>query len=664
MGLMDFKPALPEELEKERAEEELGITEESLPPLVSRILSDFEKAKRAKQSVHERLISCLRLFMSKYSVKEESEIEESGQPNVFIPLTNIKCRAGKAWLNDIYFEPGKSLFEVKPTPVPTLPEEKEQKVLQRLQNEVSDIVQKAVLLSEATNGEFNLQTILDKLNERGEEIREEYEKRIRDEAAKACERVKRELHDQFVEGGFYDAFRQVLQDIVVYPTAVLKGPVKRKVKRYFSSSEVVEEEIPTFNRVSPFDAFPAPNAKSFDSGFFIEILHLSDKDLNALIGIDGFFEDEIRECLIVYQNGFRLTPQGEQQQQITDEHSYTSYYESKTFDILEYWGTLPGYLLKEWGMEKIEDDEFYDICAWVLDRRIIGVILNPDPLGKKPYTKASFVEIPDSFWGISLPEILEPLQKAVNSLSRAIISNAVYSSGPLIEVNEDRVGRISELYPFMIVHAKESALNSAPAVRHYQTRETAVAIAQVLALYQKMADEYSGIPAYAHGDITVGGAGRTAAGLAMLQSHMTRGIKDIVMNLDRGIVEQVVKRLYYQNLREGEFGEDIPDLVIEARGIMNYSEREAQANRLLEFLRITSSSPIDTQITGVEGRKYLLENIARKLGIDVEKVFPSEIEEVKQMLQALQQQAQPVPAPNQTGGIVEMAQQARKGVME
>ena len=658
MGLMDFKPASEEEVR--RKEEELGIEEEILSPLASRILSDFQLAKNAKVAVHTRLISCLRQFMSKYSPQHKAEIEEAGFLPLFIPITNIKCRAGKAWLNDIYFEPGKDVFDVKPSPVPDLPKGVEAKIEERLQTEVSSILEKASLLAETSGGNLDMSSIFERIGEHGEELKAEYEKRVQEKAKKLCDRVRTKLKDQFVEGGFYKAFREVLQDITVYPTAIMKGPVPRKAKRFTGPDEVDEVTIPTFNRVSPFDAYPSPNSPDFNSGFFIEVLHLSEKSLHGLAGEEGFDGGAITEFLKIHPDGYRVMVEGERYEQVL---GYQTYYEDRIFDVIEYWGTLPGWLLKEWGQEGIDETDFYDVCAWVLDRTIIGVMLNPDPLGKKPYSKASFIDIPDSFWGISLPEVLESLQTAINSMSRAIVANSVFSSGPMVETNEDRIGHVTTLSPYMVFHAKESALNAAPAVRFYQPRETAMAVAQVMFAFQKMADEYSGIPAYAHGDVTVGGAGRTAAGLSMLQSHATKGIKDVVMNIDDGIIRPITESLYYTNIAEGIFSrEEIPDLSIEATGVTNYSAKEAQASRLLEFLRLTSN-PTDIQITGPEGRKFLLEGVAKRLGIDVEKLFPSEIEEVKQMLESMVQQGGQMSKPNQQEGIVAQAQDARKGVM-
>jgi hypothetical protein len=74
-----------------------------------------------------------------------------------------------------------------------------------------------------------------------------------------------------------------------------------------------------------------------------------------------------------------------------------------------------------------------------------------------------------------------------------------------------------------------------------------------------------------------------------------------------------------------------------AKGALGLIAREAHAAKRNEFLQATTN-PVDIQILGMEGRAYLLREMAKGLQLDVNKIIPDP-ERLKQM-QAMQQEQQ------------------------
>jgi len=626
-----------------------------LTPLVNKVMSDFEKAFTARHPIEDRMIEAIYAMENSYTEKKLMQIRsDSGGSEVFVPLTNIKVRAGKAWLTDIYAN-DEDIFTLEPTPLPDLPDEVEQKLQAKLAEMASSVLSLGGMLDP------------DAVDEYKQRLKEEYLKEIEDRARRLAEVEQKRIYDQFVQGGFYEAFNKILYDVVLFPIAIMKGPVFRKERLFVSSNkDVVETVIPSYNRVNPLDIYPSPIATDIDSDYIIEILHLTPSDLYNLIGVEGFNAEAIREVLGSYQGGYLSIPSTLNTLTVRNRLEGKNYLWGDLIDVIEYWGSVKGELLLNEGIniENLDPIAYYNICVWIANNKVIKAMLNPDPLGKKPYSKTSFIEVPDSFWGLSVADVLKPIQDAVNALARASINNAVMSSGPIIERNIDRINATTQkqIYPFMIIDAHESAMNSAPAVRVYNVTPTAQQTLLIMQLFQKMADEYSGIPSYAHGDVTVGGSGRTASGLSMLQANASRGIKDVVANIDRNIIEPVVKRQYYFNISYlVDYPSDVPDLQISAKGIASLYEKQAQATRMLEFLQITSN-PVDTQLIGAEGRKYMLETIAKNVGIDADKVFANN-PELQQMMQAINNQNQtPAPSEPPANPVNPMAQELGQGV--
>lgn len=643
-----------------------GDRQEFTNPLIEHVLLCFERAKAAKVSIEERMIRNLYTFKNLYTPEKKKRIEEIGGSDIFLPLTNIKCRALKAWLVEIFFSSGEPPFDISPTPVPELEEDLEARIKEEVKSEISSVIQQVNLLSQLSGGSFGLDKVAPLLKKSIDNVKDRVADEIREQALKIADREKRRINDQFIEGGFYDALDECLFDIAIFPCAIMKSCVPRRVKRFGSGRSVIEKVIPTYNRVSPFDIYPSPVVPDF-SDWVIEILHLTPQDLYLMKGVEGYYEDAIDVILGLYSDvGYEISTNQKSERLLLEGKSSTNY---SLIDVIEFWGSVRGSLIKQADIEidgisksDIDDDTYYDVCIWVCDGYILRFVFNPDPLGMKPYHKASFIEVPDSFWGLSLVDVLYDLQMGVNAIARATINNAALSSGPMVERNIDRVPPDEEkiIIPWKIFDATSFGVTSEPAYRFYQPSLTANALVQVAAYFMKLADELSGIPSYAHGDVTLGGsASRTASGLSMLITNASRGIKEVVKNIDKGIIEPTVKRTYNFNIIDFYgLGEEIPDLNIQAKGSIILMEKMAQIQKLLELLNLTNN-PVDLQLIGIEGRRYLLEHIFKNFGVAVP--MRDDLEEMISSLQnQLAQLSQQKPPPaKERDGITEMAQDLR-----
>lgn len=646
------------------------FNQENLHPLVSLVQSRFNQAKLAKQKIEDRMIESLYYYKIKYMPEKLKAIREatSGGSEIFIPLVNIKCRALQAWLSDVFFpESGDPPFDIEPTPVPDLPLDKDEEFAARLRERIATLITEFTKLSLISGGQINPQVVQERLPEIIETEKERYRSEILEYSRRVAEYAKRVLHDQLIEGGFFQALDETIRDIAIFPSAFMKSCVPRKVKTFGDNRTVETKIIPTFNRVSPFDIYPSPTASDL-SDWVIEILHLTPQDLDSLRDVDGFDEAMIDTVLGLYEDtGYRLSAESRQSERFLLEGK--SDYEYNLIDVIEFWGSIKGSYLKDF-LDDIEENRYYEVAIWMCDNYLLKVTLNPDPLGYKPYHKASFVEIPDSFWGYSLVDVLRSLQDGVNAVSRAIINNAALSSGPMIERNVDRIPRDEpkEVRPWKIFDSHDMAMAGTPAYRFYQPSVTANALVQVMMYFMKMADELSGVPPYAHALLTSGGSARTASGLSMLMESSSRGIKDAVRNIDVGIIEPTISRLYYLNV-SNFYGQirDLPDLNIRAKGSISLMNRIAQVQKMLQLLQITSN-PVDMQLVGLEGRKAMLESIFRSFGVNVP-IHP-EADQIIQALQAqLQQQQMPaqpqqIPALSDNAPVTDQAQELRLSEMD
>jgi hypothetical protein len=139
--------------------------------------------------------------------------------------------------------------------------------------------------------------------------------------------------------------------------------------------------------------------------------------------------------------------------------------------------------------------------------------------------------------------------------------------------------------------------------------------------FSEIADEHSGIPAYAHGDPNVGGGGSTASGLSMLMSSAARGIRGLIRYIDKNIIKPSVTKQYYDCIAKEDNFTLICDFQVVSSGSSAALVKEQLAARRLEFMQATAN-PIDAQIMGIEGRKYMLTETAKSLSMDLSRVIP------------------------------------------
>jgi hypothetical protein len=469
------------------------------------------------------------------------------------------------------------------------------------------------------------------------DVREEAHNAVFEEARKRSDRMADKMEDQLVEGGFIDALDQFIEDIVTFPSAILKGPIvrKRKVMSWKQTADGYEPDVQEtlkleWERVSPFNIYPSPAAVTTNDGYLIEKHQLSREDLNALIGVEGYDDKSIREVLRTYGEGGLVdwtnneSTQAEAQGQATTQMAQN---DDCLIDALQFWGPVSGKMLREWGMseEEIADEtQEYHVEAWLIGEFCVKLVLNYDPLCRRPYYKASYEDIPGSFWGNAVTDLVTDVQAVVNAAGRAIVNNMGIASGPQVAINIDRLAAgedITQLTPWRIWQMTSNPVGtSEKPVEFFQPDSN---IQQLMAVFEKfnmLADEYSGLPKYMVGD-NAGGAGRTASGLSMLMGNAGKTIKQVVANIDIGVLMPMLTQLYDHNMKYADDPELKGDVQIVARGAASLQNKENAMVRRNEFLQITAN-PIDMQIVGVEGRAAILREAAKNLDMNVDEVVP------------------------------------------
>ena len=641
-GLISF--VSPDELLRQDQEEAKKQAEDAqttpvILSLASHIRNVWQDHRDGKaQDIEPRLLNCLRLRKGIYKPATQAQITAQGGSDVFIKLTKSKCRGAKSWMSDILTSSDKP-FMITPTPIPELPPEVEQEVAQDI----------AAEYEEAIFAHQRAGIPLDKkvLQEQADRYRKEVLQAIKDRARADDEAIEGEINDDLTEGGWYEALNQVLWDITTFPAAFLKGPVVRMAKELkWVDGQPIVTEVPKkhWERLSPFDAYPSRTAKTIRDGDFIERHRLTRKALNDLIGVEGYDDEAIKKVLSEYERGgLKLWLTNDQERQVLENKPLESG-TTELIDALQFWGSVPGNLLIEWGMDEEnipEPTEEYDIEAWLIGDTVISAVINGDPLGRRPYYSASYDDNPDSIWGEAPPEIMEDIQQICNSTARAMVNNMGIASGPQVAVLSDLLEPgmdVTSMYPWKIwqFKAEQYATGKMP-IEFFQPDPILDVLRGVYDYFFKQASDVTNIPAYIYGSEKVGGAARTASGLSMLMNSANKGLRDVIANIDKGIIEPSVVA-HWQHLMLYEPEKAAGDIKIVARASEYLLMLESLQIRRMEYLNITNNA-IDNQIMGPAGRAEILRETARTLKLPVDRIIPDKESILNNVHEARMQEA-------------------------
>jgi hypothetical protein len=643
MALMPAKSVADMEAEAKSRSDELQ-NQEYIQGLAAHARTRWEEARDAKQDLEERMLECVRQRNGEYDPDVRAEIEEQGGSDIFVQLTSVKCRAATSWLRDTLLGTGNDKpWAIEATPQPELPEEVLQSLQAQLSTEIMGVMQQT-----------GQQPSEEELRQIAMSMKDEAMNLTKEESAERVKRMELKMEDQLLEGGWFKAFNEFIDDIVTFPFAALKGPVKRrrKVMKWQDGQLAATEEIRNeWERVDPFNLYWAPWAWDINDGYVIERHRMTREDLQSLIGVPGYNEDAIRTVLSDFgdsQSGDWLWIDSSKAE-VEGKNVSRAVHTNDLIDALQLWDSIEGKLLLEWGVDEadIEDASLNYPCeVWLVNNTVIRAVLNYDPLARKPYYLTSYESKPGAVDGKGVTDLCRDSQAMVNATARALANNMGISSGPQVGVNISRLPTgedISDMHPWKIWQFQSSEFNDgSPPLSFFQPNSNANELMAVFEKFSERADEDTMIPKYMTGGHTPG-ASRTSSGLSMLISNAGKGIKQVISNIDQNVIIPAIERLYHDNIRYSEDPDLVGDVNINARGASSLVVKEAEAIRRNEFLQLVLNSPVAQQIVGMDGAAELLRDAATNLNANPDRIVPdrqrmTQMQQQQQVIAQLQQQ--------------------------
>ncbi len=607
----------------DRAREQEGSEEiEPKPGLLSFLDDQWYTMRnyRSSERINERLLAANRSYKGVYDPQDLIEIQKFGGSQVYAQIISTKCRGITAQLRDIYLGPERP-WEIAPTPEPDLPGDIQAAIGQLLLAEIS--------------------TLKDAGQPITEEMTDARYQQLLDQAHKAARRASKNeardqgnyIHDLMVEGDFLNAFAQFLIDIPIYPYACLKGPEVHMVDDVRWGSDGQPEKVRTarlcLRRVSPFDLYWTPGVSNIAEANVIERHRLMRGAIQDLMDLPGYDKEALRDILANSEGVYtRWWDETDSQRARQEDKEQPPRNESDMIDMMEYQGSARGDHLQAYGVDVPDPGLDYHVTLYRISQHIVKATLNPNPRKRHNYYVTSFQEMPGSTIGMGLPDLIRDIEKVCNATLRSLVNNLSIASGPQVVIDDTRFVEGDEgdqLYPWRRWHyASEpyetNSRREAP-IDFFQPQSNANELLSVYERFTRIADEVSAFPRYMQGDERVGGAGRTASGLAMMMQNANTILQQVAGNIDRDVLTPLLKAMHDLIMLTGANERFKGDENIRVLGVAVAAQKETVRMRQLEFLQLTAN-PVDAQIIGLEGRAKVLSEVANNLGFDGSEIVP------------------------------------------
>jgi hypothetical protein len=581
--------------------------EDELAAHVQRAYIDARQHKQ-NSGVTEKLLRNLRAKKCKYQPDEETLLGPYN--DVYVGLCALKARAASSWLIDIISSSIEKPWTLDPTPEPELPERQMEQAITMLLQELP---------------QFNS---FDALKDRATQVKSALQEFTAKEAIDATKRMETRINDQMTEADWLDIYASFVDDLTVFPTAFLRGPIEVNTlspKWSGDKFEVENKAVPRMRVISPFDAYPSPNATSIQqSDYFIEAREWGHSEVHNLIGVPTFVESTIRQVLREYEDGYVPTKMEDNERANLEDRDKVLRHK-KGLEVVIYNGKILGKHLAKFGAIIDDPQKFYEAEVWCVGVYTIRAILNPSPLGARPIYCTSYTKVNGSIWGQSVIDLVYDTQRVCNAAVRSLVRNMGYASGPIGEVVNDRLAETEDelsIAPYKIYRVGPDITGTgAPAFRFHNVTSIANDLMVVYEKFSKTADDLSGVPSYVLGNPQVAGAGRTLGGLSMLMGNAAKGIKNVQLNIDRDVIARVVSAYYYYNMAVSDDAGIKADAKVVARGATGLLQRELAQTRTVEVLQLLT--PYAQQgLIDKTALDYILRAILQNTGLPVDKIVP------------------------------------------
>lgn len=593
----------------------------------------YESAQRNKQmaGIPSRDELCLRHRRAHYSPAEQAILREHKQEEAFFPLADRHCRTLHAFIRNILTpDDNHPLWDIKPTPIPVVPE-----ALAR--QEAQDLVDRTIDNAIINDAGINP----DVVQEQARTLRKDLLKRVNRRAEDGVEQIKEIIEDELLRTDFERVIDTALDDFVTRPASIIKGPeiaVKKEMYWDKGDHKVGDHKYLRVRNVDPAKFYPSADSTTTQDGtYVIELADITRCEWHNLRNLEG--AGFIKRNIDLLLKEFCFKPRNwltcrddERNNALMDKPNggVTEWEMDESTPVIMHYGKMSGKMLMKAGVEnyrgeEIDELKMYEMQMWSVDKLLVRVACPLDPLCERPYHKACSFPIVGSFWGYGIPNVIEMFTRIINGAVRGMATNMGMMGKPVTVLDIGAVDRKAQKTPTSIdpgdiIYINSQRSDSRQPLNMIQIQSQAESYIAVIREMSRYADEVSGLPAFLAGQPATGGAARTLGGFNALQQNVGIGLKSMVVQLDLGFIKPLIKMYYRFLMATTDEAALKVDADVEVYGATQLLAREVNKDRLLQAINI-SVPFVQSGLVPQNGIAKLLDQLYTELGQDADEIL-------------------------------------------
>lgn len=426
--------------------------------------------------------------------------------------------------------------------------------------------------------------------------------KVKERSEKACDSITSHIVDGLSDTEYATKLVDVVWDAAMYGTGYMRGPLAVPTGYTFDPSLATvtqqDEWRPDIEPIPFFEGYPDPGAKRReDLTAFIRRRVTNKAQMRKLLKDETFNHEAVQDIITSFPNGNWTPEWWEAIINITNSQPQLSAPNGR-YIILEKWGFVNGRELFDAGFTDIKEelwDEQVVANIWVCGHRVIKLKVSELYTECIPVYTVPWSKNPNSIFGVGIPEMMFDSQDAINATERAKMDNLAMSSGPLLEVNEDRLqpGQdILAIQPRMVIRTRESEIPSNdPAVRATLIPNNVQIIQAVQDRAFMWADEQTSVPRFLAGGGGEGVHNRTLGGASLQFNAAMNPTKAIVFNFENNLIIPMIEdmvRFYKKFSRDPLISGDFK---VDTKSVQGIMAREVILQQIGTFLGIMSQNP-------------------------------------------------------------------------
>jgi hypothetical protein len=413
-------------------------------------------------------------------------------------------------------------------------------------------------------------------------------------AKESARRMRKAILDHLEETKARTEVRKAVFEMCLMGTGVIKGPfnTNKTLHRWELNEETGEKEYmpeqvqtPRSSMVSTWNFYPDPNATRHEEmEWAIERHKMNHSQVRSLKKRPHFDGGAIDRLLTRMGNYERKSYEHTLDEKLTTES------EGRLFEVLEFWGYVDREYLEEYNLPTDQMvDDFVQVNVWVSGNEVLRVVVNPFIPQRIPYYVVPYEVDPYSIWGTGVPESMEDTQALMNGFARLAVDNLALAGSLVFDVDESMLvpGQDMTIEPGKIFRRQMGGAGQA--IYGLKFPNTANENLMMFDRMRQLADETTGIPSFAHGQMGVMSPTRTASGMSMLLQNASLNIKTVIRNIDDYLLKPFGESYYRWEM---QFNPDIMvqgDLEVKATGSSSLQAKEVRSQRLNSFLQMAAN---------------------------------------------------------------------------